>query len=403
MKRLSKPLATLLTGWLVAVLPVTPAVADEPMWTVNGSVGIETRWFPDQPRWPGQDDGIGLSLFSNLEFRWRGERQRIYIEPFSRIDRLDDDRSHWDLREAYWAYEADDWELLAGASRVFWGVTESRHLVDIVNQTDLVEDPDGEQKLGQQMIRLSFFREWGDLEFFLLPGFRERTFPGPDGRLRPPLPIDTDQPVYESSANSSHVDTAIRWSHYFGAVDVGISVFHGTGRNPKLTPADNGASLIPFYHQVSQAGLDLQYTGDAWLWKTEAIVRKGINDTFFASVSGFEYTLYGVNDSDADLGLLVEYLYDGRGPDEPATTLENDIFLGSRLALNDPYDTSLLAGLVVDVESQEWFFNLEAERRWRENWLLEGRLRIFNGKPGVNQLYAFDRDDYVQISLVRYF
>ncbi|MDD7885073.1 hypothetical protein [Flavivirga sp. 57AJ16] len=36
-------------------------------------------------------------------------------------------------------------------------MTESNHLVDIINQTDAVETFDGEEKLGQPMVQLS----WG--------------------------------------------------------------------------------------------------------------------------------------------------------------------------------------------------------------------------------------------------
>ena len=92
------------------------------------------------------------------------------------------------LREAYWAYE--DWsykgteiELLVGINKVFWGVTESVHLVDIVNQTDLVEDLDQEDKLGQPMVNLALQHDWGLLNIYLLPYFRERTFPGIDWSL----------------------------------------------------------------------------------------------------------------------------------------------------------------------------------------------------------------------------
>jgi len=45
--------------------------------------------------------------------------------------------------------------LLVGINSVFWRVVESNHLVDILNQTDLIEDIDGEEKLGQPMISLS--------------------------------------------------------------------------------------------------------------------------------------------------------------------------------------------------------------------------------------------------------
>ena len=44
--------------------------------------------------------------------------------------------------------------LLVGAAKVFWGTAESRHLVDIINQTDAVEDIDEEDKLGQPMVKV---------------------------------------------------------------------------------------------------------------------------------------------------------------------------------------------------------------------------------------------------------
>ncbi|NIV46289.1 MAG: hypothetical protein GWN46_05525, partial [Gammaproteobacteria bacterium] len=64
------------------------------------------------------------------------------------------------------------------------------------------------------------------------------------------------------------------------------------------------------------------------------------------------------------LGLLAEYLYDGRDKDRaPPTALEDDIFLGVRLALNDPQDSSALVGAVVDRRSGAAIVFVEAERR----------------------------------------
>jgi hypothetical protein len=79
------------------------------------------------------------------------------------------------------------------------------------------------------------------------------------------------------------------------------------------------------------------------------------------------------------------------------------VFLGARLALNDTQDSSMLAGAVVDTDSQEWFFNLEAQRRIGEHYIAEARLRLFNGDKKLNQLYAFDRDDYFQLSFTGFF
>jgi hypothetical protein len=400
-------LVTLLVPLLALQMLAAPAARAQfdSQWLWGGDAGAEQRYFFEEPRWPGQaDDAVG-SVHTNLEARWRDDsgNQRASFKLFGRLDSVDDERSHADLREAYWAYAGDDWELLLGANKVFWGVTESRHLVDIINQTDLVEDIDREQKLGQPMVNLLLQREWGQLDFYLMPWFRERTFPGVEGRLRAPLPVDTGNARYESPAEQHHTDVALRWSHYFGDVDIGVYAFHGNGREPVLVLAEEEDRLLPLYHEISQLGVDVQYTRDAWLWKFEGIARNGLDDTFAAAVAGFEYTLYGVRESAADVGLLVEYLYDGRGPGEPVTVFDNDVFLGARLALNDTQDSSMLAGAVVDTDSQEWFFNLEAQRRIGEHYIAEARLRLFNGDKKLNQLYAFDRDDYFQLSFTGFF
>jgi hypothetical protein len=360
-------LVTLLVPLLALQMLAAPAARAQfdSQWLWGGDAGAEQRYFFEEPRWPGQSDDAVGSVHTNLEARWRDDsgNQRASFKLFGRLDSVDDERSHADLREAYWAYAGDDWELLLGANKVFWGVTESRHLVDIINQTDLVEDIDREQKLGQPMVNLLLQREWGQLDFYLMPWFRERTFPGVEGRLRAPLPVDTGNARYESPAEQHHTDVALRWSHYFGDVDIGVYAFHGNGREPVLVLAEEEDRLLPLYHEISQLGVE----------------------------------------SAADVGLLVEYLYDGRGPGEPVTVFDNDVFLGARLALNDTQDSSMLAGAVVDTDSQEWFFNLEAQRRIGEHYIAEARLRLFNGDKKLNQLYAFDRDDYFQLSFTGFF
>lgn len=54
------------------------------------------------------------------------------------------------------------------------------------------------------------------------------------------------------------------------------------------------------YNIISQIGLDLQFTGDSWLVKLEAIRRSGQGKSFLAGVGGFEYTYYQIRESDFD-------------------------------------------------------------------------------------------------------
>jgi hypothetical protein len=374
----------------------------------SGYVGGELRLFPSGS---DLDDAYhaSFSLAAEPEYyhSWDDGYQSLTFKPFLRVDSHDSHRTHFDLRELYWEKAAENWELRAGVRRVFWGKTESQHLVDIINQTDLVENIDTEDKLGQPMINLALVRDWGTLDLFLLPGFRERTFPDEDARLRGPLPIKADDARYESGAKQWHVDFAARWSHFIGNWDLGVSHFHGTSREPRLVPdLSRGLrhiELVPYYDQIDQTGVDLQYTKGSWLWKFEGIHRSGMGDTYNAITAGFEYTLYGVFNSDADMGLLMEYLYDDRG-DGATTPYQRDIFLGTRVSLNDVQTTQILAGAIVDQHTGATLLRLEASRRLGKAWRLTIEANAFLNVPSSDRLlHGIRQDDYLQIGANWYF
>ena len=393
------------------IIGVTTMLAQAPVFAagpeLSGSVGAELRWFPDSPQFPGQLEHFQPSLIIEPEFRWVLDNgDQITISPFALLDGQDSERSHVDLHEAYWRHFGESWDLLAGVNKVYWGVTESRHLVDIINQVDSVVDVDEEDRLGQPMISLSTQRDWGRVELFVLPGFRERTFAGESGRLRFALPVDDDNSIYESGAEEEHIDFAVRYSHYIGDWDIGAHWFYGTGREPRFTLSANNQTLLPNYDLITQAGIDLQYTKGAWLWKFESIVRKGQGATFGALVGGFEHTFYQIRQSAADLGLLIEYLYDDRDDDPalaPATLFQNDLFAGLRLAFNDIQDTSILAGAIVDLDNQSTLFQVEAQRRLGEHWSAELQARFFLNAGNDPRLGSFRNDGFVNLSLARHY
>lgn len=371
----------------------------------SGNVAAEWRAFPEEGAYPGQKDGgLSLSLQPEYRHRWDDGIFDFTFVPFYRWDSEDDQRTHGDIRELVLRTAKDNWELNVGIGKVFWGVTESQHLVDVINQTDLVEDVLGEEKLGQPMVRLTRIVDSGSLDFFMLPWFRERTFPGVAGRFRPPLVVDTDLAFYESSRDQHHVDWALRWSQYLGPVDYGIYWFDGTSRDPDKIPQidDDGVPVLaPYYPQMTQFGLDAQYTGDAWLWKLEAIDRSTTAEDFQAAVGGFEYTLVGIGGSAADLGLLAEYNYDSRG-EESRRLLQNDLFAGARLTLNDVQSTEVLAGVFRDLDYGSVVFRVEASRRLGDNMKLNLEAQVFDADDG-DPLTFYSQDDYLQFELGWYY
>jgi hypothetical protein len=392
---------------LLALLTLIPALAQAGDIRFAGFVAAELRGFPEDARFDDQFDGLQPSLVLQPEWNWQSDSRddQFNFIPFARLDSRDQRRSHADIREAYWLHIGAQWEVLAGINRVFWGVTESRHLVDIINQTDFVEDIDGEDKLGQPMVQLLTPQDWGTVSLFVLPGFRERTFPGKDGRLRFPLVTDGDAD-YQDSAGDDHVDFAVRYSHYLGAWDFGAYYFKGTGREPRFVPDAGFTRLVPFYDLINQVGTDIQYTRGGWLWKFEGLWRAQHGDHFAATTAGFEYTLYQIRATDADLGLLLEYSYDGRSDDisdAPPTVFNDDIFAGARLTLNDVHDSELLVGFSVDRQDHSVQAAVEAERRLSNYWNMEVESRWFFNTGNGDIVNIFEKDSFVTLRLSRYF
>ena len=159
----------------------------------RGYVEFEGTYFFEEPLFPEQSNS-DLSIAAEPEYiyEWNNGDDLLTFKPFYRIDQRDDNRTHGDIRELTWIHAADEWELLAGNGKVFWGVTEAIHLVNIINKTDQLEGFDGEDKLGQPMLDLSLIRDWGVIDMFVLPYFRELNFPSAQGRPRFSNPIDTD-------------------------------------------------------------------------------------------------------------------------------------------------------------------------------------------------------------------
>ena len=375
---------------------------------LTGFAALETRAFFHAPAHNLQEMNNGSTLVLEPEYYHvtSDEKNIFTFRPFARIDTYDKKRSHWDVRQLDWVYAESNWEIRAGASKVFWGVAESNHLVDIINQTDAVEDADGEDKLGQPMVQLGVFRDWGNLRMFYLPYFRERTFAGVEGRLRGDKPVETDNATYDAKAKEWHPNVAARYEKALGNWDVGLAHFSGTSREPGLVAAQNADGddiMIPHYDLIDQTSADIQYTKEGWLWKLETMTRTGQGNRFAAFTGGVEYTLYSILESDMDLGLLTEYQFDDRSSKAPGTLADNDIFAGMRLTFNDIQDTAILGGASVDNNTQATFFFVEAERRIGNSWKIELNARISANIESSDPEYGFRQDDHVQLRIAKYF
>ncbi len=383
-----------------------PQFANAQSSELSGFFSADYRFFPEQGLYTGQKQHyLSIALQPEMFREWGDGKQSIVFTGFARLDQYDKARSHWDIREFYWQLLNNYWELSVGIKKIFWGITESNHLVDIINQTDFVEGTDAGDKLGQPMAHLSYLSHWGTLDLFSLPYFRKRQFPSNTGRLWAPILVNPNDPLYESNAKNRRLDLAIRWFHTIKQFDIGISHFYGTNREPKFVPInDNPVSpmFTPFYEIMHQTGLDLQITFDNMLWKLETIRRQSLLRTVSALTAGFEYTLRNIYRSGIDFGILGEYLFDDRGNHTP-NGMNDDIFIGSRITLNDVQSTQFLIGAIIDRQNNGQLFSIKGSRRFGDSWKAELEIKILNITNEKEVIYLLRKDSFAQFTLLKYF
>ena len=413
----------------------------------------DTRWFTAQSR---ADAALAAGL------RWDGEPrpgERAVLELFARADAREDARSRGDVREAYYEVRAGALTTRLGARRVFWGVTESRHLVDVVNQSDLADDLDGEAKLGQPMLEFTLAGAPGTLALYALPAFRERRLPGPGGPLVYPFPLALDETRIVARGGALHTDHAARATTQFGALDLAVSWFDGIGREPRILPClrqgsgfpgtEDGANcdlfesvsaaapmpnaltpilqalglapsneevaaeleararanlvLVPEYRRERRLGLEAQFIHESLALKFEGLVRDSRGARSYAGVLGAEYTLSGLGSAGAqDLGLIVELLRDTQS-ELLSARYDHEVFLGGRWALNDVAGTQALGGVLLDSTGDGQTYSLEGSRRLGDDWKLSLRLRAFTG-GARNDIADVVRDaDELRLTVERFF
>lgn len=376
------------------------AIPSKFSWEISGNIQGDYRYFEEKGLYLAQETEYFSSIFNpDIYVEWDNSNQLIQFEGFARLNQHDIEQTHWDIRELYYQLIIENWELSVGKKQIYWGFTESNHLVNIINQDDLLEGNGVAHKLGQSMIHISKYSEMGTVDVMLMRGFNPIRFPGDKGRLRPHFTVDYFSTTYESKNGVDNIDFAIRWSHNISAIDFGLSHFKGTSRTPIFKSTD-GVSFTPYYELIDQAGLELQASLGSMLWKLEAIQRKSDRKKIWAYTFGGEYTF--VSESGYDIGILSEYNYDNRGA-ESITGLNDDVFVGIRIALNDEQSTSFLAGMSKDNENGTISYFAEANRRLGDSWKINVKVLGFKDVAENEFLYLLRKDGYVELSLIKYF
>ena len=251
---------------------------------IDGYIALDNRYFLTTPSFQEQEPNhYQTSALLDFEsyYNSKNNNHKFTIHPFIRLGEDDDGRNHVDLRQLDWLYKNKDIELNVGISKKYWGVMESKHLVDIINQSDILENIDDDAKLGQPMLSFTKYLSHGSLNFLYLPYFRSQEFPKKQDRLRNLL-VDDNLEQYDSSAKKWYPSFALRYDVAIEDFDIGLSYFHGTGKDPRFILSQDLVKIIPYYDIIDQLGADIQYSLDSILLKLEYISRFGQKKRFDA-------------------------------------------------------------------------------------------------------------------------
>ena len=132
-------LATLALALVGAPVLAAPSEHQE----IFGEIELEATGFAEAPQFAGQDrHAAPIAGTATLLLEWNDGDIAFKFTPFARFDKADSERTHADIRELKVDYISGPWSATFGVDTVFWGKTEAVHLVDIINQTDQVEDLD---------------------------------------------------------------------------------------------------------------------------------------------------------------------------------------------------------------------------------------------------------------------
>jgi len=365
-----------------------------------GYIEANFRYYPQCPLYGGQKHSYFSAAFKPQFFlKSSNSKHQLNFLAFARIDQYDTKRTHADIKDLYWHFNSKKWEINAGIKTVTWGKAESNHLVDIINQYDLLEGRNLENKLGQPLIQAAYSSQWGTFELYLATISRQVRFPGEKGRLRPGFNIDYSSTEFELKNGKYVPDIAVRFIKSINSFDFAISHFYGTSRLPLFIKVDSD-SFIPYYEEINQTGFEMQWLKGPFALKGEAIHQFSKRGNIQAATIGIEYnTFYKAG---PELKWLLEYTYDKRNK-EQISGMNNDLFFGIHLNLNDKQSTNLMLASTVDLKYGTTILHSQAERRFGDLWKLHFVYTQILNSDNEDFYHLIRKDSFMEIGLFHFF
>lgn len=383
-----------------ALLFSLDAIAQMP----RGHIGVDALYFPDDPLFPEQSTASTIpSVLGSLDWTTDLTRDtRFDLGAYLRVARHTQDKISGDIKEAVIRSRIDRTDIKLGILQENWSILEAWNPIDLLNQRDMVEDFQGDVKLGQPGVTASTFYQDLVISAWVLPYTRERRIAEQKDRLRT-LSAPLKDSVFENGQSDSSF--ALRFQYRLGDFDIAASQFWGHAREPIYQPVLQQSTLVGFdevYEEIAQSGLELRYVAGDTVLKAELISQTGGSDSFVGSGIGSETTFNQITDGFSSITVYLEAYYDTRNELAPLTPFQRDVFVGFRYNTNDVNDTLLDVRYTHDVEFHSDLIDVRASRRLGGAQTISAQILLPQSVSEDPALKGFENDPYFKLSWAWY-
>ncbi len=378
---------------------------------ISGHVDINSQLYLSKP---DAKNGSNFTASQTFEFEYEKENYSLYATLYSQEDYSDLEKNSKNTKrtfmrvdELYLEYNFEDDSIVVGKNIKFWGSLEFENIVDVFNPSDLRADMLSTDKLSVWNLSYSHFTKNG--EFSMIVKLYEQNQKMADkpyvyyflpSNLTYDKNLETSNGVYRPSVYlmySASLDSEYPLDFAFIFENGYDSQRYISSSISQPTTLYQNAYLVNKF--ITFNTLVIGTT----LIKLELLYADVINDKKVSDYShigfGIEHTIENIFEdiyaswSKANLGLIVEYYkYDtyesGKLDDlKLYETMQNDLFIGARYTFNNSDDSSIVGGVVVDMEYSEEIYFIEYVSRFGDSFKVELDYNYIN--PSSKELTAY--------------
>jgi hypothetical protein len=272
----------------------------------EGNIELDYKEFRYQD--PSLDTLYQKTISSELRLKKQFDNHTFVTKFKALKDKDDKDRKYHRIDEGYYKYKADNYSLQIGKSIRYWGVLEYHNLTDIYNKHDKYDD----DQMGRENLTYNYIFLKDDTISLIIS--KDKT-------------QDNDNSAHLKYSGRSDIwQTNQNFSYILSSVDKSFLMFH------KIIYGDMIYKIEYLYKQKTKK---------------------------YQTGTGIEYLFHNIYKT-YDLSLMTEYYKS----DEQDISYQKNLFIGTKLKLNNTYSSEISTGIIKDYIKDEYSKTVEIQSKF---------------------------------------